>query len=111
MTTNVVEEWSKKEIDVNNFPINLVACYMMTKGNIEDKNEIKGLEQERATWKEWVQTVKGGVVKEKEKRQANQNFVQIPLSRFKDNLKLKAYENGIYVRVINESYTSICSFL
>lgn len=71
MTTNVVEQWSKKEINVNNFPKNLVACYMMTKGNIEDKNEIKGLEQERATWKEWVQTAKGGVVKEKEKRQGN----------------------------------------
>ena len=46
----------------------------------------------------------------KEKRQVNQNFVQIPLSRFKDKLKLKAYENGIYVRVINESYTSKSSF-
>ena len=57
---------------------------------------------------------KGGIknkkLKDKEKRQANQNFVQIPLSRFKDKIKSKAYEFGIYVRVINESYTSKSSF-
>ena len=57
---------------------------------------------------------KGGIknkkLKGKEKRQANQNFVQIPLSRFKDKIKSKAYEFGIYVRVINESYTSKSSF-
>ena len=54
--------------------------------------------------------IKNEELKRKEKRQVNQNFVQIPLSRFKDKLKLKAYENGIYVRVINESYTSKSSF-
>ena len=54
--------------------------------------------------------IKNEELKGKEKRQVNQNFVQIPLSRFKDKLKLKAYENGIYVRVINESYTSKSSF-
>ena len=54
--------------------------------------------------------IKNEELKGKEKRQINQNFVQIPLSRFKDKLKLKAYENGIYVRVINESYTSKSSF-
>ena len=54
--------------------------------------------------------IKNEELKGKEKQQVNQNFVQIPLSRFKDKLKLKAYENGIYVRVINESYTSKSSF-
>ena len=54
--------------------------------------------------------IKNEELKGKEKRQINQNFVQIPLSRFKDKLKLKAFENGIYVRVINESYTSKASF-
>ena len=54
--------------------------------------------------------IKNEELKGKEKRQVNQNFVQIPLSRFKDKLKLKAYENGIYVRIINESYTSKSSF-
>ena len=54
--------------------------------------------------------IKNEELKGKQKRQINQNFVQIPLSRFKDKLKLKAYENGIYVRVINESYTSKSSF-
>ena len=57
---------------------------------------------------------KGGIknkkLKGKKKRQTNQSFVQIPLSRFKDKLKLKGYENGIYVRIINESYTSKSSF-
>ena len=46
----------------------------------------------------------------KDKRKANQNFIQIPLSRFKDKIKLKALEYGIYVRIINESYTSKSSF-
>ena len=54
--------------------------------------------------------IKNSNLKGKDKRKANQNFVQIPLSRFKDKIKLKAYENGIYVRVINESYTSKSSF-
>ena len=57
---------------------------------------------------------KGGIknkkLKGKKKRQTNQSFVQIPLSRFKDKLKLKGYENGIHVRIINESYTSKSSF-
>ena len=54
--------------------------------------------------------IKNEKLKGKDKRKTNQNFVQIPLSRFKDKLKLKAYENGIYVRIINESYTSKSSF-
>ena len=46
----------------------------------------------------------------KDKRKANQNFIQIPISRFKDKIKLKAYESGIHVKIINESYTSKSSF-
>ena len=34
----------------------------------------------------------------------------MPISRFKDKIIMKAKEYGIYVRVINESYTSKSSF-
>ena len=54
--------------------------------------------------------IKNTELKGKDKRKANQNFIQIPLSRFKDKLILKAKEFGIYVRSINESYTSKSSF-
>lgn len=54
--------------------------------------------------------VKNTLLKGKKKRMVNQNFIQIPLSRFKDKIILKAKELGIYVRVINESYTSKSSF-
>ena len=57
---------------------------------------------------------KGGIkntkLKGKKKRKTNQNFIQIPISRFKDKIKAKAKEYGIYVRIINESYTSKSSF-
>ena len=54
--------------------------------------------------------IKNDELKGKDKRKANQNFIQIPLSRFKDKLKFKAEELGIYVRIINEAYTSKSSF-
>ena len=54
--------------------------------------------------------IKNDKLKGKKKRRSNQNFIQIPLSRFKDKIKLKAEELGIYVRIINESYTSKSSF-
>ena len=54
--------------------------------------------------------IKSNKLKGKEKRKKNQSFVQIPISRFKDKIKLKGYESGIYVRIINESYTSKSSF-
>ena len=54
--------------------------------------------------------IKNTELKGKKKRKTNQNFIQIPLSRFKDKIALKAKEHGIYVRVINESYTSKSSF-
>ena len=54
--------------------------------------------------------IKNTNLKGKDKRKTNQTFIQIPLSRFKDKIVLKAKEYGIYVRVINESYTSKSSF-
>ena len=54
--------------------------------------------------------IKNDELKGKDKRKTNQNFVQIPISRFKDKIKLKALELGIYVRIINEAYTSKSSF-
>ena len=54
--------------------------------------------------------IKNTELKGKKKRKTNQTFIQIPLSRFKDKIMLKCKEYGIYVRVINESYTSKSSF-
>ena len=54
--------------------------------------------------------IKNTELKGKKKRKTNQNLIQIPISRFKDKIKSKALENGIYVRIINESYTSKASF-
>ena len=54
--------------------------------------------------------IKNTELKGKTKRKTNQNFVQIPISRLKDKVILKAKEYGIYVRIINESYTSKSSF-
>ena len=57
---------------------------------------------------------KGGIkndkLKGKDKRKTNQNFVSIPLSRFKDKIIFKCQQNGIKVTTINESYTSKASF-
>ena len=57
---------------------------------------------------------KGGIkndnLKGKDKRKANQNFVSIPLSRFKDKIIFKCKQNGIKVITITESYTSKASF-
>lgn len=44
-------------------------------------------------------------------RKNNQNFVQIPHSRFIDMLTYKCEKVGITVRLQEESYTSKCSFL
>ena len=57
---------------------------------------------------------KGGIkndkLKGKNKRRVNQNFVSIPLSRFKDKIIFKCQQNGIRVTTINESCTSKASF-
>ena len=44
-------------------------------------------------------------------KKVNQNFVQIPSSKFIELLKYKAEEKGITVILVNESYTSGTSFL
>ena len=54
--------------------------------------------------------IKNTVLKGKKKRQTNQNFIQLPISRFKDKIELKGKENNIEVRIINEAYTSKSSF-
>lgn len=45
------------------------------------------------------------------KKKNNQNFIQIPHSRFINMIKYKCERDGINVIIINESYTSKCSFL
>lgn len=54
--------------------------------------------------KEWKQEINIGKVN-------NQNFVQIPHSKFINMLKYKAKLEGINVIITEESYTSKCSFL
>ena len=46
----------------------------------------------------------------KTKKRINQNFIQIPISKFKDRIKYLCKIYGIKFTQINESYTSICSF-
>lgn len=54
--------------------------------------------------KEWKQDINIG-------KRNNQNFVQIPHSRFINLLKYKCELKGINVLIVEESYTSKCSFL
>ena len=54
--------------------------------------------------------IKNNNIRNNEKRKINQNFIQIPLSNFKERLKYLCKINGIKYTQINESYTSICSF-
>ena len=54
--------------------------------------------------------IKNETLKGKDRRKTNQNFVSIPLSRFKDKIIFKCQQNGIKVTTINESYTSKASF-
>ena len=54
--------------------------------------------------KEWKQDINIGKVN-------NQNFVQIPYEQFISQLEYKCMMEGIRVEIINESYTSKCSFL
>ncbi len=63
-------------------------------------------------WNNYIKTygIKNDDLKGKDKRRANQSFVQIPLSRFKDKLVFKCKQKGIRTIVINESYTSKSSF-
>ncbi|MCK4610205.1 MAG: transposase, partial [Candidatus Heimdallarchaeota archaeon] len=53
---------------------------------------------------EWKQNVQLG-------RKINQSFVSIPYHQLIEKITCKAEERGIMVKLINESYTSKCSFL
>ena len=46
----------------------------------------------------------------KEKSRINQNFTQLPISKFKNKIKELCSRYNIKYMEINESYTSICSF-
>ena len=46
----------------------------------------------------------------KEKSRINQNFIQLPISKFKNKIKELCSKYNIKYMEINESYTSICSF-
>ena len=46
----------------------------------------------------------------KEKSRINQNFIQLPISKFKNKIKELCSRYNIKYMEINESYTSICSF-
>ena len=46
----------------------------------------------------------------KEKSRINQNFIQLPISKFKNKIKELCIRYNIKYIEINESYTSICSF-
>jgi IS605 OrfB family transposase len=54
--------------------------------------------------KEWKQNAKIG-------KRNNQNFIQIPHTRFIEMLEYKCKLEGITVIVTEESYTSKCSFM
>ena len=54
--------------------------------------------------------IKNDDLPNKEKRKINQNFIQIPLFKFKERIKYLCIINDIKYTEINEAYTSICSF-
>ena len=46
----------------------------------------------------------------KEKTRINQNFIQLPISKFKNKIKELCVRYDIKYTEINEAYTSVCSF-
>lgn len=62
-------------------------------------------------WNKGIKTfgIKNDSMKKKDKRIINQQFVGLPLARFKNKLVMKCENEGIEVEVINESYTSKAS--
>lgn len=54
--------------------------------------------------------VKNDKLKGKMRKKINQAFTELPLSRFKDKLINKCKQLGIHIEIINEAYTSKCSF-
>jgi hypothetical protein len=71
LSTNIVKQWSEKSIDPTKMPLSLVTSFMMTKGNIEDKKTIKGLETEKEAWKELIDAAKDTTKVMKDEKSAN----------------------------------------
>lgn len=55
--------------------------------------------------------IKNKKLKGKNKSKVNQSFVSIPLAKFVNKLKFKLNMHNIDVKIINESYTSLTSFI
>ena len=47
---------------------------------------------------------------QKNNKKINQIFKEIPISKFKDLIILQSKKYAITTKIVNESYTSICSF-
>ena len=64
-------------------------------------------------WNKGIKTfgIKNDSMKKKDKRIINQQFVGLPLARFKNKLAMKCKNEGIEVEIINEAYTSKASAL
>ena len=63
-------------------------------------------------WNKGIKTggIKNESLKGKKRAKTNQNFISLPISKFKNKLILKSLEYGINIIEINESYTSASSF-
>lgn len=71
LSTNIIKQWAEKTIDPTKMPLSLVTSFMMTKGNIEDKKTIKGLETEKQAWKELINSAKETTKAMKDEKAAN----------------------------------------
>lgn len=54
--------------------------------------------------------IKNDTLPKKVKNQVNQNFINLPISKFKDRIKMLCNRYNIECIIINESYTSLASF-
>jgi IS605 OrfB family transposase len=63
-------------------------------------------------WNKGIKTggIKNESLKGKKRAKTNQNFISLPISKFKNKLILKSLKYGINIIEINESYTSASSF-
>ena len=76
LSSNIVKQWSEKEIDPSKMPVSLVTSFMMTKGNIGDKKIIKGLETQREVWKDLIDSAKETTKVMKDEKGGNQSQEQ-----------------------------------
>ena len=68
-TTNYIDEINSNKKSISDLPVCLVTSYMMSKGDVKDKQYIKGLEQDRDAIKGWIDSSKEQVQAEKENRE------------------------------------------